>query len=96
MQIREALNWLGTGCFLLGTISMVSTHAASVAYTPWLLYMIGNVIWLIDSIRQKQIPWATIAAFFVIWDTLIIASRVIGMQVFDALRPLINILETLP
>ena len=96
MTRRDISNWLGTFCFLLGTISMLSVHAASVAITPWIVYMGGNFAWLYDSLKNKQIPWATIAAFFVAWDALIICSRLFGFEFMSYLQPLITILDKLP
>jgi predicted membrane protein len=93
---QEASKWFGNACFIFGTVSMISVHAASVAITPWLIFLVGNIIWLYDSVRTKNWPWAASAGFFILWDALITASRIYGLDVLFFLQPIITIMEMLP
>lgn len=92
----EVIKWIGNICLLLSTITMISPHVASTAITPWALFLTGNLIWLADSIHIKSWPWICIAAFLAVWDTIIIISRLTGVQFFAILDKIIPMLDTLP
>ena len=96
MTRREFFNWFGTGNFIVGTMAMISPHVAAVALFPWAAFLIGNVVWLIDSIYNNQRPWIFVSTFFIFWDSLLLASRIWGSEVLAFLQPLIIILEMLP
>lgn len=92
----EAVKWLGNICLLFGTLVMISPVVASTAITPWVLFLLGNLIWLADSIYIRSWPWVYIAGFLATWDTLIIVSRLTGTQFFSILDSLITTLSVLP
>lgn len=92
----ETLKWIGNICLLLSTVMMISPHVASSSITPWALFMIGNVIWLADSMHIKSWPWIWIALFLASWDAIIIISRLTGVQLFGILDILTPILNTIP
>lgn len=92
----EAWRWVGNICLMLATLTMVSPHVASAAITPWALFLMGNIIWFIDSVHQKSLPWASIAAFLGLWDILIMTSRLTGIQMFGTMDTLISWLNLLP
>lgn len=92
----EVLKWAGNIFLLLATLTMMSPHAASSSITPWLLFLMANIIWFADSVHVKSWPWASIAAFLGTWDILIMVSRLTGVQVFSILDPLITIIDKLP
>ena len=88
--------WGANVMFVLATISLLSPTTASHAVTPWLLYLIGNIVWCADSYRHRDWPWVNISAFFIVWDTLILVHRITGGAVLEFTQPLITILEKLP
>ena len=96
MNYREILNWFSTLLFALGTIALLSPHVASVAITPWIAFLTGNVIMLVDFVRRKNTPWICLTTFFIIWDVLLITSRICGMGVFGFLMPFVSTLNYLP
>lgn len=92
----EILKWVGNVALLLATLTMISPHIAATAITPWALFLMGNLIWLADSIHIRSWPWVYIAAFLATWDTLIIISRLTGTEFFSILEPIITIINVLP
>ena len=90
------VKWSGTASFVISTTIMLSPIAASTAITPWLVYIYGNLVWLIDSHLWKNRPWVAISTFFIIMDVFIIIGRVSGVDVFASISPLIQLLEALP
>lgn len=90
------VKWSGTASFVISTTIMLSPVAAAGAITPWISYIYGNLVWLIDSYLWKNKPWVAISIFFIIMDLLIITSRVSGVDVFSVISPLIQLLEALP
>lgn len=92
----EIIKWTGNVALLLATFTMISPQVASTAVTPWALFLLGNLIWLADSIHVRSWPWVYIAAFLAMWDMLIIISRLTSTQFFSILDPMITILNTLP
>lgn len=92
----EVIKWTGNMCLLLGTIAMISPTVAATAVTPWVLYLIGNLAWLLDSIHVRSTPWIYIASFLAFWDVILIISRITGFYVFQVFDPIIHILNNLP
>jgi len=72
---------------------MLSSHIAATSTFPWILYLIGNLIWGYDSYRLKNIPWVYMAGFFVLWDALLIYSRLAKIEVLEYLQPITIIIE---
>lgn len=92
----EVIKWTGNVSLLLGTIAMISPTVAAVAVTPWILYLIGNLTWLADSIHTHNKPWIYIASFLAFWDVLVIISRVTGFYIFQVFDPIVHLLNNLP
>jgi hypothetical protein len=90
------MKWVAQFCFVVGTITLLSPTAASTAIFPWALYLIGNAIWAYDSYVAKDWPWAVAGTFFAAWDVLLIATRILGIEFFTFLLPLVKLLEILP
>jgi hypothetical protein len=72
----EKVKWIINGLYVLSTLMMISPEMASKSPLPWILYLIANAIWMIDSIVVKNKPWVWMAGFFVIWDAILILSRI--------------------
>lgn len=89
------IQWASTAGFVLATIIMISPVVASTAITPWVIYLISNSIWMVDSIIRKNWPYAALSLFFSVWDVLLIASRM-GAEVLVWLQPFVSLLERLP
>lgn len=96
MTKRDFFNWISIICFIIGTLSMLSPIAASTLLTPWILFLLGNFIWLADSVHSRKTPYICVSSFFIVWDSLLIVSRIFGPSVLDFLTPLITIIEMLP
>jgi hypothetical protein len=90
------VKWSANVCFTLATISLLSPITAANALFPWVAFLLGNVIWTIDSYSHKNWPWFAMAGFFGIWDVLLIITRLCGVEIFSILNPLIQVLEKLP
>lgn len=85
--------WISTTCFIFATISMLSPIVAAQSVFPWILYLVGNVIWLLDSINIKNWPWIYVSLFFVCWNVLLILSRwrIVDIQIY--LSPMVTMIE---
>lgn len=88
--------WFANLCFALATVSLLSPHVASTSLFPWVTYLIGNGVWTVDSVYNKNWAWVWMAGFFSVWDVLLIITRLFGVEVFSILTPLVHILEKLP
>lgn len=88
--------WFANLCFMLATVSLLSPHVAANSLFPWITYLIGNGVWTIDSVRNRNWAWVWMAGFFTIWDVLLIVTRLFGIEIFSMLTPLVAILEKLP
>ena len=89
------IQWISTAGFIIATIIMISPLVASTAITPWVIYLISNFVWLIDSIIRNNRPYATLSLFFCVWDVLLILSRM-GYNILEYAQPLVILLERLP
>lgn len=72
----EKVKWVSSMFFLAGTLIMLSPSIAALSILPWVFYMVGNAIWMVDSMIVKNKPWVWMAGFFVIWNIVLILSRV--------------------
>lgn len=75
MTIWEKLKWFAAACFVVATIMMLSQYLAAKSTLPWIAYLVGNAIWMADSIHIKNWPWVSLSAFFVLWDVVLIVDR---------------------
>jgi len=74
----EKVKWIINAFYIAATLVMINPELASKSIVPWVLFLIGNIIWMIDSVMLKNIPWIWMAGFFVVWDTILILSRIYG------------------
>lgn len=88
--------WVANVCFLIATIAMLSPNVAATAVTPWAIYLVANCVWMWDSVVAKNWAWVWLATFFCVWDLLLILTRMLGVEFFSVLQPLVHILERLP
>jgi hypothetical protein len=71
----ERLKWVAAGSFVIATVMMLSQYLAAKSTLPWITYLIGNSVWMLDSIHIKNWPWVWLSAFFVVWDIVLIIDR---------------------
>ena len=87
------MKWSVNLCFILATITMISPAVAARSIWPWTLFLIGNGIWLADSLVLGQYPWFFASIAFSLYDVLLIYSRVSGIDALWFIRPFIQQLE---
>jgi hypothetical protein len=92
----ELMKWVANILYIISVVSMLSPTVAAHSYSPWIIYFVANVIWLIDCIRENNRPWMIQAIFYLVWDTVMFISRVYGVEVLSYLQPLVHLLEFLP
>ena len=73
-KIWETMKWLSNLCYVFGTILLLSPHIASIAITPWCIFILGNTVLFVNFIRQRNWPFIVLSIFFFVWDGLIITS----------------------
>lgn len=73
----EQMKWFANGCFIGGTLIMISPDIAAKSTIPWVAYLTANLIWFTDSAWTKNKPWFWMASFFITWDIVLILSRII-------------------
>lgn len=95
LNILETLKWVATACFITATISLLSPTIAAESLFPWIVYLLGNLVWGYDSYRTNNKQWVWVAVFFCIWDALIIVARMTGFEILTHLTPYIQVLENL-
>ena len=75
----NAVKWIANAGFLFATLLMINPNVAAHSIVPWTIYLISNIVWFIDSIYFKNKPWIWMAGFFVVWDALIVFTRLFPM-----------------
>jgi len=88
-----ALKWGVNLCFVLATVIMISPAVAAHSIYPWVLFLIGNVILIVDSFVHKLYPWFWTSVVFIVYDVLLIYSRLMGVDTLHLIRPLITQLD---
>jgi hypothetical protein len=88
--------WAANGLIIFAMVALLSPTVASGSYTPWVAFLLANVIYLYDSIQHKNWPWMWLCIFCGAWDTLLIISRTTDTTVLTIFTPLLSILEKLP
>ncbi len=93
LKYIDSMKWIGTISQVIATIILISPTIAATSTAPWILYIIGAVIWLIDGLihKNKQLVWLSI--FFILWDTLTILSRILNIELLEYLKPITAIFE---
>lgn len=92
-QYSAPLKWFVSSCFLVATIVMISPVVAAESPFPWLLFLIGNIVWMIDSALHKQYPWFWASIIFSVYDVLLVYSRITGTDTLYWANPLIKCVE---
>jgi len=91
--VPEPFHWMANGCFILATILFLSPAIAAHSMAPWILYIVGNSVWLLDSWFAKKVAWIIMASFFMCWDIVLIISRTASVDILSFLQPLVHVLE---
>ena len=92
----EIVSWMSAACTFFAAGAMINPQVAATAYTPWILYITGNILWFADSIRSRRWPWATLSFVFILLNVLTLAARTAGTSFFEHIQPIITIMENLP
>jgi hypothetical protein len=90
------IKWTSVACMVIATVIMISPVAAANSLTPWILYLVSNWVWGMDSYWWKNYPWMWLSIFFCVWDVLLITSRLMDLTIFTYLAPVISVLDKLP
>jgi hypothetical protein len=90
----RVLEWFGVACFSFSTLIMLNKHVAAFAVTPWILFIVGNIIW-IGSTFRRDYPMFSLCLFYFTLDCLITISRYYP-HFFDLIQPILTLLDTLP
>lgn len=90
----ERIKWLANICFIVSTVLMLSPKIAATSCVPWAIFLVGNLVWGIDSARTKNYPWLTLAVFFGIWDSLIFTARLYNIEILEYITPITQIVES--
>ena len=92
-KLWSAVTWGGVACSMLACVTLLSPVIASQSLAPWILYSVGNLILLVDSVINRQIPWIAVTVFFSVWNVLILLSRAMGIHILQPIMPLVQQLE---
>ncbi len=88
--------WVANALTLFALVALLSPKVASQSISPWVAFLVMNVIYLIDGLKSRKWGWVYLCAFGASWDVLLIVSRLTQLDVFGPLQPLIVFLENLP
>lgn len=91
----ETAKWVAAFCFMAAVMLFFSPRLAATSTIPWILYLIGNIIWVADSYRARNIPWTAIGVIFSLLDALMIVARIVGFEVLDYISPVVSFMEKL-
>ena len=93
-QTWKVLKWFGVVCFSFSTIIMLNPQVAATSITPWVLFVIGNIIWVWSSFKRD---WALfgLCAFYLMWDILLTISRIVP-HFFDSVQFIIDLMGKIP
>jgi hypothetical protein len=89
----NVMKWIATSSQIVATILLISPKIAALSIIPWLLYIIGALIWITDSTitQNKQLFWLSI--FFLCWDSLTIFTRIFHIDLVEYINPMFRIIE---
>ena len=91
----EIAKWVAAILFLLATFIMYSPQLAATSIAPWVCYLIGNIIWTVDSAHAKNTPWVVRGSVFCVIDVLAIYVRIMGIEILHYIGPYIKVLENI-
>jgi len=81
MIILEILKWVAVGLFILATIAMYNQNIAAKSKIPWILFIIGNIIWLVDSFITHNYQWVVLSVIYMLLDGGILIQRIRNQNV---------------
>lgn len=85
-----SLKWLASIFYVFATIILISPDVAAQSVVPFSLYLMGNIIWAVDSFFHKQYPWFWTGVFFVLYDALLVYSRATREDAIVWVRPFVE------
>jgi hypothetical protein len=91
----EFAKWLGAGFFLIATVVLFSPKIAATSTIPWIMFFLGNILWVADMVRSKNVPWAVIGVVFAGLDLLLIYARITAFDIMPYLQPILDMAEKL-
>lgn len=89
----DEIKWLATMCYIFGTVILISPDVAAKSLTPFVVFFIGNTVWTIDSYVQCNREWFWAGVFFMVYDSILIYSRMTDTKLgwlFDPIIKFIN------
>jgi len=72
----DAIKWIANAGYLAATLLMVNPQIAAHSVWPWIIYLVANTVWCADSVYSKNTPYIWMSSFFIVWDAVLIFSRV--------------------
>ena len=72
----EVLKWIAVGLMLTATGIMYNQHIAAKSRIPWILFLTGNCIWLVDSYITHNIQWVVLSILFMVFDGGLLLQRI--------------------
>lgn len=89
----NVLKWIATSGQIVATILLISPKIAALSTIPWLLYIMGALIWITDSsiTKNKQLFWLSI--FFLCWDSLTVLTRIFHIDLLVYINPMFQVIE---
>jgi hypothetical protein len=69
---------------------LISPEVAARSVYPWTMFLIGNIIWIVDATYHKQYPWVWSCVIFATYDMLLIHSRITGTDSLVAVRSFVE------
>lgn len=91
----EIMKWGAALCFVLATFIMFSPTLAATSILPWTFFLIGNVIWWVDSYYHNNKPWIIIATVFCLLDLILIWARLQQVNIIKYIEPSLIAIERL-
>ena len=92
-RLLKYAKYLANVCYIISTLIIISPHIAAASLLPWKLYLVGNLIWAIDSLMLSNWAWFWMGSFFVVWDAIIITTRILNIELLPYFEPAIKIIE---
>ena len=72
------IRWTVNFCFLFATTLLFSPEIASRLVLPWLVFAVGNILWALDSLLQKNYVYVWSGSIFIAYDLALVYSRIVG------------------
>ena len=75
------------------TFVLISPEIAAQSLLPWILYLGGNLIWLVDVSLRRDVPWIAMSTFFSVWDAIIIVTRIYHIELLHYIQPFVDMIR---